>query len=64
MRVAPNSPLSSQIKMGDIIKRVNNHAVRNSDDLMRIIMLSEKKVSFEIEDQDRNKKNITVDLWK
>lgn len=48
--------------MGDIIKKVNNHAIRNSDDLIRIIMLSEKKVSFEIEDQDRNKKNITVDL--
>jgi S1-C subfamily serine protease len=46
--------------MGDIITKVNNHTVRNPNDLSRIIMSSTKNIVFEVEDQNKNKRLITV----
>lgn len=46
VRVAPNSPLSEHIKMGDVVTKVNNHTVKNPNDLTRLIMFSDKKVVF------------------
>jgi S1-C subfamily serine protease len=44
VRVAPNSPLTDHIKMGDVITKINNHPVKNPNDLTRLIMFSDKKV--------------------
>lgn len=60
VRVAPNSPLSNHFKMGDIVTKVNSHTVRNPDDLVRIIMSSDKTIVFEVEDPNKNKRLITV----
>lgn len=62
VRVAPNSPLSEHIKMGDIVTRVNSSKVRNPDDLTRLIMVSDGKVVFEIETPDKTRKLVTVQL--
>lgn len=62
VRLAPNSPLSQYIKMGDVVTKVNGHSIRNPDDLTRIIMFSDSKVVFEIEGNDKSRKLITIEL--
>ncbi len=62
VRVAPNSPLTDHIKMGDVITKINNHPVKNPNDLTRLIMFSDKKVVLQIEMPDRNKKLVTLEL--
>ena len=49
MRVSGNSPLSRCIKMGDIIRKVNNVPVKTPDDLMRVIMTSESRLVLDVE---------------
>ena len=62
VRLTPNSPLSQHIQMGDVIKSVNGHRIRNPDDLTRLIMLSDGKVEFEIEKSDKSRKLIDIEL--
>ncbi len=62
VRVSPNSPLSSLIKMGDIVTKVNNNVVKNPDDLVRIIMSSDSNIVLELEGADKTKRLITVQI--
>jgi S1-C subfamily serine protease len=47
-RVAPNSPFTNKLQMGDIIIKVNNQTILHSDDLKRIIMFSGQQTNMEI----------------
>jgi type II secretory pathway component PulC len=48
--------------MGDIITKVNNHTIRNPEDLTRVITISERNVVFEVEDPNRNRRLVSVEI--
>jgi S1-C subfamily serine protease len=60
LRVAANSPFADNFRMGDTIVRVNNHSIRNPEDLTRSIMVADKCVVFEVEDPNRKKRIVNV----
>jgi S1-C subfamily serine protease len=47
-RIAPNSPFTNLLQMGDIIIKVNNQTIIHSDDLKRIVMFSGKETSIQV----------------
>lgn len=48
-RVASDSPFHDKLLMGDIILKVNNQSIKQADDLMRIVMFSQKSTTVRVE---------------
>lgn len=59
--MAPNSPFTNKLQMGDIIMRVNNQTILHSDDLKRIIMFSGQQTVMEVE-RDGHKMEVIVEI--
>ena len=49
VRVASNSPLQDRLPMGSIITKVNSIPIKHPDDLLRVIMTSNKNIIMNVE---------------